>query len=426
MEIKFSYEIIELFKSADQIYEEWKLYSLCRSSSGLDGWNIQRSCLYINGPILGLLREKNKSLLEFINTKPVDALRDNVVKLLQWTKQKSDEHIKKIYNSYEKNVFQIAVAKYGKSLPKLTKDNILAWTYAYNDMYLADMKDYSSDSQVAFLYVCLGYDYYREEKIRHIDVEQQHIKELYDRLKDSNFRKYGLLPVDRERIFIVANPCRIYDKTLNHTIFLTLKHQMGVILNSLFATGKINKLSFRGKDTDIYPGKCTIEYLNEQIEYGPIFKYNVKELPKVTKLCSKNYNDQLWIMVKNCEITFEELCDDINIYDESIAKQVIHLVYDLGDNTPVITHIDHEYVFYDAEEYERRLNDPDVKGTKLKRFKTFKVDNAHIEMDYPCNVIDVQDENNVAEIKIPFIYFVLNVYFTHKDLLLEYFEDILK
>ena len=77
------------------------------------------------------------------------------------------------------------------------------------------------------------------------------------------------------------------------------------------------------------------------------------------------------------------------------------------------------------EEYEKRLKDPTVKGKAQKRVKTFKVDAANIDMDYLCTAVIVRDNNGPVQIKVPFLYFILNTYFSHKDLLNEYFEAVL-
>ena len=207
---------------------------------------------------------------------------------------------------------------------------------------------------------------------------------------------------------------------------MIVQPQIASVLHDLYVAKRIGKLSFRGIDTKIYPERCTMGYIMEEIEYGLQFKLNVQTLPKVTKLFSKNYHDQLWVSVSNSEMHFEELCDDFKTQDEAIVTQLVHLLYEVRGSIPVIKHIDHEYLFYSIEEYERRLEDPTIKGKAQKRIKTFKVDEANVEMNYLCNAVDVQDYNNIAKIRVPFLYFVLNAYFIHKDLLIEYFKEILE
>ena len=44
------------------------------------------------------------------------------------------------------------------------------------------------------------------------------IKDLYSDLKDKDFQKFGLIPVDSCRNLIISKPCRVYDKKNNKTI----------------------------------------------------------------------------------------------------------------------------------------------------------------------------------------------------------------
>jgi hypothetical protein len=146
---------------------------------------------------------------------------------------------------------------------------------------------------------------------------------------------------------------------------------------------------------------------------------DIDSLPEMSKLVSENYGNSLWITVGDNDITFEELCDDFDIEENDIITQMVHLQY----SEKKITHIDHEYIFYSVEEYEERIR-LRRKGKARKRFKTFKVDQSHIPMDYPCKMFSISEDER-EDISVPFIYFVLNSYFKHKDLLTEYFQKIL-
>lgn len=426
MSIEFKNEVINLFKYADQLSGEYVQYHLCPDSSVLAKWSTDRICLYTNGPILGLLREQDSYLFNVLSVKPSDELSRDIVSLLNWMKEKCDEHAKKLVEPFERNEAQTILKKSSKKLQVSTENDILEWVKSNYAFLLSETRELSLDSKLVFLYIYFGYAYYCSEKDRRIEVEQTNIKNLYSDLEDRDFRKYELIPIDRVRELIVANPCRIYDEEIDRTLFLMVQPQVAAVLDELYANKRIEKLSFRGIDTQIYTGRCSMGYIMEEIEYGLQFKLNVKKLPRVTKLFSKTYNDQLWVSVSNDEMQFEELCDDFMIQDEAIVTQLVHLIYEVKGNAPVIKHIDHEYIFYSINEYANRLENPTVKGKKRKRIKTFKVDEASIDMSYMCNVFDVQDIRCVHKIKVPFLYFVLNAYFKHKDLLNEYFEELLK
>ena len=59
-----------------------------------------------------------------------------------------------------------------------------------------------------------------------------------------------------------------------------------------------------------------------------------------------------------------------------------------------------------------------------KRIKTFKIDKSMIPLNYKCKMYRITN-NSQEEITVPFIYFVLNAFFEHKDLLAEYFSKCL-
>ena len=101
---------------------------------------------------------------------------------------------------------------------------------------------------------------------------------------------------------------------------------------------------------------------------------------------------------------------------------MLHLQYDYNDREPIIKHLDHEYIFYTPDEYKARKMDRRVKGKAFKRVKTFKIDGSAIPFDYECNSWKRVDP---IRIKVPFIYFVLNEPFVNKDLIDEYFQQIL-
>ena len=59
--------------------------------------------------------------------------------------------------------------------------------------------------------------------------------------------------------------------------------------------------------------------------------------------------------------------------------------------------------------------------------KSFKIDNSRIPFDYRCEVLR-KDENgkDLPQKDEQFLCYVLESYFKHKDLLKEYFQNILK
>lgn len=97
----------------------------------------------------------------------------------------------------------------------------------------------------------------------------------------------------------------------------------------------------------------------------------------------------------------------------------------IRDGIAYITHMDHEYIFYDVREYEKRLVDVTQKGTAKARMKSFKIDDAEIPFTAQCNIVRKdQYGNDLNTEKEQFLKFVLECYFEHKDLLIEYFQKI--
>lgn len=77
------------------------------------------------------------------------------------------------------------------------------------------------------------------------------------------------------------------------------------------------------------------------------------------------------------------------------------------------------------DEYEKRMKDVHQKGTAKTRMKSFKIDNARIPFDTMIK-IQRKDQNgmDLPSEYVQFLCYVLELYFTHKDLLVEYFQNL--
>lgn len=193
---------------------------------------------------------------------------------------------------------------------------------------------------------------------------------------------------------------------------------------------ELKKRSVKGKATEIYDGNITEQVLCEAVEKGNIFSFSRDlSLPNVTKLYScDNYDNQLWIKARKNELTFEELCEDCTSQGGKVRTQMVHLQYTINDNVPLINHLDHEFIFYSEAEYSKRRNDGKMgtKGDAHKRIKTFKLDDSRIPMDYPCKMVRLNAEKGAfEEVDVPILFFIINNFFTHKDLVEEYFSQII-
>lgn len=168
--------------------------------------------------------------------------------------------------------------------------------------------------------------------------------------------------------------------------------------------------------TDISFGiRCITPFVPafEALEYGKVFNFQALELPAITKFYDdEQYEDALWIkMEKNpSSMTFEELCADFPVLESNVVTQVVHLEFFLDQGQYFINHLDHEYILYSEEDYNRRRSDASVKGHR--KCKTFKIDNARIPFDFSFR-------------DCYFLYLILDAYFKNKRLIREYFDHIL-
>lgn len=174
-----------------------------------------------------------------------------------------------------------------------------------------------------------------------------------------------------------------------------------------------------------YEGKMDSGYLAEALERGKIFDFVDLGSYSISKLYSVKYEDCMWVVIDPSNITFEELCEDFDIYNDMVVTQVIHLQYDFENDAAYITHLDHEYVFYSIDEYNRRLDDVKQKGEAQTRMKSFKIDHAKIPFDSRCEIFRKDERgNDLPSEDEQFLCYVLECYFKHKDLLKEYFQKM--
>lgn len=151
--------------------------------------------------------------------------------------------------------------------------------------------------------------------------------------------------------------------------------------------------------------------LNEEVELGSVYPGRLEKLPFLSKLYDANsYSDTLLIQHSATDVTFEELLEEIDIDQDEIVTQVVHLQYKEIEGKEVITHIDHEYVFYSIGQYEEKTKKLTTKGDARKRYKTFKIDKALIPNHIEAN-------KNV-------LYQTLRHHFSKMNLIDEFFVGI--
>lgn len=245
--------------------------------------------------------------------------------------------------------------------------------------------------------------------------------------KQSQFKTYGLVPIDQHRTIIPIDPPRIYDSIVNKT-FLTKNTPLHLLenLSDMKANGVITDLAIRLMNEPGYEGRMHFEYLQEAFERGKPFDLANLGSISVSRLYSDSYDDCLWVVIDSQNITFEELCEDYEFDGDMLITQVVHLEYITAEDGAFITHLDHEYIFYTIEQYDERLHNPSQKGEAKTRMKSFKIDNSRIPFEYTCeNKHKDGSGNDLPVQQVPFLFYVLESYFRHKDLLIEYFQKML-
>lgn len=253
----------------------------------------------------------------------------------------------------------------------------------------------------------------------------QQLKNIIDH--EDQFKKYGLLRISNDRELLALNPPRIYDKTTDSTYFINthVSIHFWKTIDTMLKNEKIKDFYVRLKNQPGYSHRYNEEVVFEELERGQYLNLSNLDKIHITKLYSKNYNDTLWIKIDQENITFEEMCDDFDTYKNTIVTQVIHLKYFKENNEYFIAHLDHEYIFYTVDEYMKREKNPNQKGEAKPRIKSFKIDNARIPLNFMIEVNHHADDNDSCiSQQEPFLYYVLDSYFKHKDLLKEYFQNV--
>lgn len=384
-------------------------------------WEVDREVKYFNGVVMGKYRENDPETLKILNEQvSKEALYDEVSihlqnKIYEYKQQnKLDIHQQEMFIE-EQNKYEF-----------LRANGIEMWVTKYSRWLEADAQGLNDNQIRALLFIYYSFDNYMKELKHPFNSDITLVKKIYDGVfeKQSQFEKYGLLPIDDERELLEVEPPRIYDKSIDKTMFiknmpLSLIKQF-ILLEKL---GYIKDLAVRVINENPYEGKMSSAYLAEALERGQYFNLSELGLYPITRLYSEKYEDCLWITIDARNITFEELCEDFTTYEDVVVTQVIHLEYQLDGPEAYITHLDHEYIFYSLEEYEQRLRDNLQKGNAATRMKSFKIDHSKIPFSYE---VEVQRKNengeNLPIEHVQILSYILETYFTHKDLLKEYFQ----
>ena len=287
------------------------------------------------------------------------------------------------------------------------------------------------DNVKSFCYIYYDYMNYYNYEISIYNSSKENLKNMLNEIykNNSSFCKYGLIEINENAEIMNIDPPRVYLNKIDKTFMLVnMKKELLHLISQLQDEGYIKKISVRvcNSKFNIYDGYYDEQVLSEALEYGQYFSIdNIKKID-VTKLCNESYDNFLWIKITDTDITFEEICGKDVRFNDNIITQVIHLQYEKNDTNYIITHLDHEFIFYSEEDYESRKTNPNIKGNQLKRLKSFKIDNACIPFNYIVQrKIILQKSNSERNEEVPVLIFMLKSYFNNVELINEYFQKYL-
>jgi hypothetical protein len=396
--------------------------------NGENDWTPERGIKYSDGPILGLYREDDSDIF--------DAL-DKMVSLDDYSKKSIIENylttrLNSLKRIDEPNIIQEKeLETINEQLQQLKRLDISVLEWAKNqeiyNAYKYCVSEIDDNKAFALYLLDISYNMYLKEARSPLAILPHGIKSLYNHLK--SFEKYELIELSENIVpLLEADPPRYFDIENNLTIDISyLPKEMSHLLSKLLKNDLIGTLSFRPKNFGWRDGKDEKTFLLEEIERGRPFLLHRLGHASITKLYSKVYQNQVIVHSDSNNLTFEELCDDFSVHCDSIVTQALHFQIHENLGHWIITHFDHEYIFYSEDEYNEKMINPSVKGKNRKRIKTFKADGCSIPFNYKCiarwrSVVGEQVCDRKAELWV--VPFVLENYFKHKDLIAEYFAEI--
>jgi hypothetical protein len=336
----------------------------------------------------------------------------------------------KTTNPLMNNTIKDILSKYESSYALKNTISPLDWFESSEIVNIYLHEDSERDTKSCYheyLLSCL-FNIFKYDNFSDYSRNQNSISKYYK--NESEYKKYNLVSLNKKREYLcVLNKARIYDHTNDKTFFLQATPKaLSDLLVELYKKKLITTLSFRLKDGCIKNGINKDDELIHEVQRGKTFsKINIGNEILPNMLSDKNYKNLFFISFSLNDITFEEIEEQPQNYKGTLVTQVIHLMFSSIHNVNTITHIDHEYVFYTPEQLETRKNKSSIKGDAYPRIKTFKADGCNIPLMYQCNVkwkeIDyVERKCKDVEMEIPFIQFVLESYFVHKELIKEFLE----
>ena len=413
-------DILPLLNEYISTQHEW-VYQFWMEDA--EEWNGKRQAIYSNGIVLGKFREGDNLTIKTLKIGVSDIALRNEIHQYYERKIKAQKELEHpdimqqgMLEVYERQFRDFWVFPIDEWI-----ENNCAWIQC-------DVANLSYPETKVLLYLYYAFDNYDSIRKNRFNSDVSNLTVTYENIfnKQSQFGKYGIVPIDHHRTLLPIDPPRIYDCSIDKTFFTkNIPLHLLKKLSAMMSKGMVNNLAVRLLNEPGYEGNMSCEYLAEALERGEQFDFVNLGSYSVSKLYSTKYEDCLWVVIDPENITFEELCEDFESFEDMVVTQVVHLQYENLEDEFFITHLDHEYIFYTIEEYNKRMLDITQKGTAKQRMKSFKIDNSKIPFDFRCEIFRKDENGNDLPVeKEQFLCYVLECYFKHKDLLSEYFQKV--
>lgn len=386
----------------------------------------QSEGIFIYEPIIEMYKNQDEEFLAFLSYKYSD--EQILEKVLLYINAEINLYESQdILDDIQKITYNILI----EQRRLLDNNQIDKWLNEYFIKEMSNKCKVIDDNIKSFCYIYHDYmNYYNYETSVYNNCKENLNNTLNKIYKNSRlFSKYGLIEINENSEIMDIDPPRIYLNRINKTFMLAnIKKELLRLINQLQEDGYIKTIAVRvcSSKFNIYDGYYDEQVLSEALEYGQYFSINsIKEID-VTKLCNESYDNFLWIKLTDTDITFEEICSKDVRFNDSIITQVIHLEYEKKNDKYIITHLDHEFIFYNEEDYESRKTNPNIKGKQSKKLKSFIIKDACIPFDYIVERKIILPKSNLEQReKVPVLIFLLKSYFKNVELVNEYFQKCL-
>lgn len=370
--------------------------------------------------------ENNETLLggiipEFKAALKMEEIKDSI---LEAQKEQIRNRLDRLHKELENtpdSFYEIQIEHYENRLSKLSMSSIIEEAHSIFDEVVlgvlqANQKssDQSKENYLYTYYLTILYEKFKYDatKAEKYTATKQTEKKLYKYYKslnvelretDRQFAKYDLFSISSSEQIISGLPSRIFDKENNSQFLIDIPEALLNMFASLLQSEAINNISFLIECEVVF--QTSMQYFillgNEQPK-SPVFFMDflndirdgqaVREVVRKTDtpnvfpphvLAGRFYdtnNDSAWYFIDSRNIYFEEILSDPEVLDDCVVTQLIHIEYFIRNDQMLLAHIDHEYIFYSYDEFDKRLKDFSQKGSARKRIKTFKIDNSEIPL----------------------------------------------